>query len=88
MRVVGCLQGGIYVFTWLDSYTAGIALLCSALFEALAVGWVYGSHVLARDIEQMTGRAPGLFWRVCWKFISPLFLGVSDKDEAVDVWLE
>ncbi|XP_037076970.1 sodium-dependent dopamine transporter-like [Pollicipes pollicipes] len=67
--------GGIYVFTWLDTYSAGLALLCSALFEAIAVGWVYGSHVLARDIQQMTGSTPGLFWRCCWKFISPLFLG-------------
>ncbi|XP_043188102.1 sodium-dependent dopamine transporter-like isoform X2 [Amphibalanus amphitrite] len=67
--------GGIYVFTWLDTYTAGLALLCSALFEALAVGWVYGSHVLAKDIHQMTGHTPALFWRCCWKFISPLFLG-------------
>ena len=74
-----CSQGGIYVFTWLDTYTAGLALLCSALFEALAVGWVYGSHVLAGDIQQMTGQRPALFWRCCWKFISPLFLGVSGR---------
>lgn len=26
------------------------------------------------DIEWMTGRRPGLYWRVTWKFISPLLL--------------
>lgn len=26
------------------------------------------------DVEQMIGSQPSMFWRVCWKFISPLFL--------------
>ena len=26
------------------------------------------------DVEQMIGSRPSLFWRVCWKFISPFFL--------------
>lgn len=81
--IVGCsfliattnlTPGGIYVFHWLDTYSAGLALLSSALLEAVAVGWVYGSHVLAKDIHRMIGHRPCLFWRLCWKFIAPLFL--------------
>lgn len=29
----------------LDTYAAGISLLCSALFECIAVSWFYGKHV-------------------------------------------
>lgn len=30
------------MFHLLDTYAAGISLLCSALFEAVAVSWFYG----------------------------------------------
>lgn len=63
--------------TWFDTYAAGISLLCSALFEALAVSWVYGLDRFAGDIQQMLGIDPGCFWRLCWKFVSPIFLVVS-----------
>jgi len=26
------------------------------------------------DIEEMIGQRPGLYWRLCWKFVSPCFL--------------
>lgn len=69
-------QGGGYMVTWFDTYAAGISLLCSALFEALAVCWVYGLDRFADDIHQMLGFRPGMYWRCCWKFVSPIFLVV------------
>ena len=29
------------------------------------------------DVELMLGTRPALFWRVCWQYISPIFLAVS-----------
>ena len=35
-------QGGIYVFTMLENYVAGLSLLTTVFFEAIAVSWIYG----------------------------------------------
>lgn len=41
------------------------------------------AHVLtgvdrfSNDIQQMMGFKPGLYWRLCWKFVSPAFLLVG-----------
>ncbi|XP_022709547.1 sodium-dependent noradrenaline transporter-like [Varroa jacobsoni] len=74
MSMVNVTRGGGYMVTWFDTYAAGISLLCSALFEALAVCWVYGLDRFADDIHQMLGFRPGLYWKCCWKFVSPIFL--------------
>lgn len=83
------------MFHLFDTYSAGISLLCSALFEAIAVSWFYGKtnmklnklplvttmpllglDRLTQDVEAMLGIKPGIYWRVCWKFISPSFIVV------------
>ena len=35
-----------------------------------------GVERFSNDIQSMLGFRPGLFWRICWCFISPLFLFV------------
>ncbi|XP_022244815.1 sodium-dependent noradrenaline transporter-like [Limulus polyphemus] len=69
-----CYRGGGYTMYWFDTYSAGISLLCSALLEAIGVAWFYGLANFCEDIHEMLGFSPGLFWRLCWKFISPFFL--------------
>ncbi|XP_053618347.1 sodium-dependent noradrenaline transporter-like [Plodia interpunctella] len=74
---VACINvtpGGIYMFHLLDTYAAGISLLCSALFEAVAVSWFYGLKRFSDDVEEMLGFRPGIYWRICWKFVSPIFI--------------
>jgi solute carrier family 6 noradrenalin transporter-like protein 2 len=44
---------------------------------AIAVSWFYGLKNFGNDINAMLGHRPGLYWRICWKFISPIFLAVS-----------
>ncbi|KAK3509721.1 hypothetical protein QTP70_008462 [Hemibagrus guttatus] len=67
-------KGGIYVFTLLDHYAAGTSILFGVLVEAIGVSWFYGVDRFSEDIERMMGFKPGIYWRLCWKFVSPLFL--------------
>lgn len=38
---------------------------------------ILGLEKFCDDVEQMIGHRPGLYWRICWKFISPMFIIVS-----------
>ncbi|XP_010641860.1 sodium-dependent dopamine transporter [Fukomys damarensis] len=67
-------NGGIYVFTLLDHFAAGTSILFGVLIEAIGVAWFYGVQQFSDDIKQMTGRRPSLYWRLCWKLVSPCFL--------------
>ncbi|MBN3284126.1 SC6A2 protein, partial [Polyodon spathula] len=67
-------NGGIYVLTLLDSFSAGTSILYGVLIEAIGVSWFYGVDRFSEDIERMMGFKPGLYWRLCWKFVSPAFL--------------
>uniref|UniRef100_A0A669BAN0 Transporter n=1 Tax=Oreochromis niloticus TaxID=8128 RepID=A0A669BAN0_ORENI len=67
-------NGGIYVVTLLDEYAAGTSILFGVLIEAIGVSWFYGVDRFSEDIERMMGFKPGLYWRLCWKYVSPAFL--------------
>ncbi|XP_058536188.1 sodium-dependent dopamine transporter isoform X2 [Ochotona princeps] len=66
--------GGIYVLTLLDHFVAGTSILFGVLVEAIGVAWFYGVGQFSDDIKQMTGQRPSLYWRLCWKLVSPCFL--------------
>uniref|UniRef100_A0A8C9QZE0 Transporter n=3 Tax=Scleropages formosus TaxID=113540 RepID=A0A8C9QZE0_SCLFO len=67
-------NGGIYVFTLLDHFAAGTSILFGVLIEAIGIAWFYGVDRFSDDIQEMIGHRPGLYWRLCWKFVSPCFL--------------
>uniref|UniRef100_A0A8C3UHU9 Transporter n=1 Tax=Catharus ustulatus TaxID=91951 RepID=A0A8C3UHU9_CATUS len=67
-------NGGIYVLTLLDTFAAGTSILFAVLMEAIGVSWFYGVDRFSEDIQKMMGFKPGLYWRLCWKFVSPAFL--------------
>ncbi|XP_076032383.1 sodium-dependent dopamine transporter-like [Oratosquilla oratoria] len=77
VSIANFCQGGMYMFHWLDTYAAGISLLCSAMFEAVAVSWFYGLRRFRDDIAHMLGFRPRLYWRICWKFVSPIFILIT-----------
>uniref|UniRef100_A0A8C2EL53 Transporter n=1 Tax=Cyprinus carpio TaxID=7962 RepID=A0A8C2EL53_CYPCA len=74
MALLCITNGGIYVLTLLDKYAAGTSILFGVLIEAIGVSWFYGVDRFSEDIERMTGFKPGIYWRLCWKYVSPTFL--------------
>lgn len=42
-----------------------------------------GISRFSSDVQAMLGKAPGLFWRVCWVAISPAFLAVRHMKHSV-----
>uniref|UniRef100_A0A8C4PW68 Transporter n=1 Tax=Eptatretus burgeri TaxID=7764 RepID=A0A8C4PW68_EPTBU len=70
-----CLtNGGIFMVTLLDNFAAGTSIMFAVLIEAIGVAWFYGVDRFSDDIEKMMGFRPGLYWRVCWKILSPCCL--------------
>lgn len=70
------LQGGVYLVNFLNVYGPGIAILFVVFVEAAGVFWFYGVDNFSSDIEQMLGKKPSIYWRLCWKYVSPTFLFV------------
>jgi len=77
--------GGFYIFSLLENYAAGLSLLTTVFFEAVAVSWVYGLKNFSEDVYAMLGHRPGLYWKICWKFVSPCFLAFIIILQMTDV---
>lgn len=59
---------------FLNVYGPGLAILFVVFVEAAGVFWFYGVDRFSDDVQSMLGERPGLFWRICWFYISPVFL--------------
>ncbi|KAI1292294.1 Sodium-dependent serotonin transporter [Halotydeus destructor] len=66
--------GGNYVVNLLDSYGTSMSVLFIVFVESVAVCWLYGANKFSEQIKEMLGFRPGIFWRTCWGYISPVFL--------------
>ena len=70
-------QGGFFILTLINEYTAGYPLLIIGVLELIVLPWIYGCDRLIFDIECMVGPKPKWFWmiwKIAWKFICPLVL--------------
>lgn len=75
------------------------------------LAWPYSSHYFiffclylnplnfrfADDIQLMTGQRPGIYWLICWKYLSPLamlsilvssFVELATEGSAYDAWIK
>lgn len=73
------IQAGIYYFQLIDHYVASITVVFLAFFQIIAIAWFYKVSRLSRNIKQMTGKMPSLYFRSCWLVIGPCLLFVSAK---------
>ena len=66
----------------LDSYGAGFPYLMFALFECIAIAWLYGTKRFVNDIRTMIGDKYVdswffTWWTICWSAITPALMTVS-----------
>ncbi|XP_071378147.1 sodium- and chloride-dependent betaine transporter-like [Centroberyx affinis] len=66
-------EGGVYIFQLIEYYGCSRAIRdFMAIFQYLAVGWIFGVDRFSDVMEDMTGQRPCLFFRLCWRYFSPL----------------
>lgn len=82
-QIIFNIQGGVYLVNFLNVYGPGLAILFVVFVEAAGVFWFYGVGNFSKDIEEMIGHKPGIYWRVCWTYISPTFLLVIYSNSAI-----
>jgi solute carrier family 6 amino acid transporter-like protein 5/7/9/14 len=59
-----------------DKFGANFVIYVMAMVEVGAIAWIYGLNNLLDDIEFMSGRRPGWYWKACWGFVIPVGLFV------------
>lgn len=77
--IIFLLQGGIYFFQLIDHYAASISIMLLAIFEIIAIAWVYGVSRLCKNVETMNNQSPGLYFKFCWKIAAPALI--------ISVWI-
>ncbi|CAH0551934.1 unnamed protein product [Brassicogethes aeneus] len=62
---------GEYWLSMFDSFAGTIGLVVVALMEMISVVYVYGHERFTKDIHDMTGIKPGIYWQVTWRYLAP-----------------
>lgn len=72
--IIFVLGSGSYWVALFDAYAGSFPLITVALMEAVSIGWVYGVDRFADDVAQMIGSPISCYWKITWKYISPLMI--------------
>lgn len=57
-----------------DFYGPTFVVFILSIFEIVAFCLIYGVNRICHDIKFMLGFTPGIFWRICWRFVVPLLM--------------
>lgn len=68
--------GGQWILNLVDHYGVTLVVYVLATMELVGTCWIYGVDRICQDIYFMLGRKTGIYWRLCWGFITPVFLMV------------
>lgn len=66
--------GGMYLVTFLDTFSTSPALMLIVFFEAIAVCWIYGLDRFVGNIKEMFKIDVNFYFKVCWRFIGPTII--------------
>ncbi|CAL8308363.1 unnamed protein product [Merluccius merluccius] len=65
--------GGVYIFEIYDHHScSGASMLLLAIFQSIAVGWVYGPERFSDHIREMIGYSPWPVFKICWRYLTPV----------------
>lgn len=65
---------GSYMFAIFDEYAGSFSLVLIALFELIAISYLYGLKRFCDDCELMTGKRPPFVILLSWRYLSPILL--------------
>lgn len=63
----------------LDWYSSAIAVIVICLVEIIMVAYIYGIDMFMTDVEFMLGQRPSVFWKITWKFVTPVVMLVREQ---------
>lgn len=67
-------QSGFDILDIVDHYGATFVAFNLVIFELITFCYIYGVDRLCRDIQFMLKFRPGIYWRVCWRFLTPAMI--------------
>lgn len=59
-----------------DHYGVQFVAFVLAIAELYTFSYIYGVNRFCKDIEFMLGFRPNIYWRTCWRFITPGLMSV------------
>jgi len=72
-----CANGGVFMFTLIDSFSSSWSLLLLAITEVLLIIWVYGYTNFFDNIREMGIKLPKVsfyYWSANWFVLTPIIL--------------
>ncbi|KAJ8939841.1 hypothetical protein NQ314_010970 [Rhamnusium bicolor] len=74
VRDTAILSGGQYMLDLVDHFGGTFIIFVFAILEVTAVTWLYGIDNFCLDLEFMTQKKVGIYWRICWGILMPVLL--------------
>ncbi|XP_034097306.1 sodium- and chloride-dependent glycine transporter 1 [Drosophila albomicans] len=74
MSTIMCTNAGMFILQLFDWYSSALAIIVVCLVEVIMVAFIYGIDNFMTDVEFMLGKRPALFWKIAWKYITPIVL--------------
>ncbi|XP_072036793.1 sodium- and chloride-dependent glycine transporter 2-like [Amphiura filiformis] len=78
-------QGGLYLMTLFDWYSAGFSPMLLSFMEIMVISYVYGANRFYRDIRSMIGYTPWPYAKYSWMFVAPVIVVLVIIFSFVDV---
>lgn len=81
VAIYGIISGSIYytqsgqeILGLVDDYGVTFVTFNLAILEIVTFCYIYGVERILTDVKFMLGFTPGMYWQVCWKYLTPIFL--------------